>query len=237
VSHPSLAEDTLFENLAALTSGAVSDLSNHVAWIGDGQPMDISDLDAGVERIREALERRLAASGTPELDDDQFEGAMGAELHQCVAAFDVEVLDDPGFWRYLAAGPLWFFTKWREDPEKRKPETYHGYVDGTKNDTCVPLRMFLRAAAVVEDGDYSLASSVEKGTDFWRSHVIRVKTSSKPELARAVATEQTSHRMTVDPLREYAKRINRRWSNEVLHVLDGDEARTLAVEERDDSTS
>ena len=38
--------------------------------------------------------------------------------------------------------------------------------------------------------------------------------------------------MTVGPLREYAKRINRRWSNQVIHVLDEDDCDEIAASER-----
>src|SRR5438132_5710573 len=122
---------------------------------------------------------------------------MAAELHSVLRSLHVETLDDPGFWAYLASGPFWFFVKWREDPTKRKLETYYKYLDGRANDACVPLRMFLRAQAVEKDGDYSLASSIERGVDFWRSHVLRVRTGGKIELARAVAEEQLEDRMTV----------------------------------------
>jgi hypothetical protein len=93
--------------------------------------------------------------------------------------------------------------------------------------------MYLRAKAV--EADMSLASAVTRGTDFWRSHVIRVKTGSTPDLARAVTEQQRDDHMTVGPLREYAKRINRRWSNQVIYVLDADECRALAESERQES--
>jgi len=237
VSHPSLAEDVLLENLGKLVSGELPDLFGREVAVGDGQPIDLSGLEECVSVIRGTLDQRLAGTGPLDLDDDQFEGAMAAELHRCLVGFELDVLDDPGFWRYLASAPLWFFTRWREDPAERKPETYHVYVDGTKNDSCVPLRMFLRAQAVVRDGDYRLASSIRKGTDFWRSHIIRVKTSTKPELARAVAREQEAERMRVNLLRDYAKRINRRWTNEVLYILDENECREIADAERDSAAS
>ena len=39
--------------------------------------------------------------------------------------------------------------------------------------------------------------------------------------------------MTVGPLREYAKRINRRWSNQVIYLLDEDDCRAIAEAERE----
>ena len=38
--------------------------------------------------------------------------------------------------------------------------------------------------------------------------------------------------MTVAPVREYAKRINRRWSNQVIHLLDASDCEEIASTER-----
>jgi hypothetical protein len=199
---------------------------------GAGAPVESDELEAAVQAIRAALDARIASTFPHELDDDQFEGEMARLLLSGLADYPIEILDDPSFWSYLAAGPLWFFVRWREDPRLRKREVYHEYIDGRVNHACVPLRMYLRASAVA---GAELAAEIPKGTDFWRSHVIRVKTGSMPELARAIATQQRDARMTVDPLREYAKRINRRWSNQLIHLLDDDECSALAGEERADS--
>lgn len=234
--HPSLASETIVEKLEALIDGSIADLAEESSKVGDGPMIDLAALLEAIREIEDALAARKASSDYADLDDDQFEGAMASRLYEALADFDVEVLDDPGFWAYLAAGPMWFFVRWREDPNTRKREGYHDYLDGRVNHACVPLRMFLRAQAIERDGDTALAAAVPKGTDFWRSHVIRVKTGAKPELARAVATEQAGpDRMTVGPLREYAKRINRRWSNQVLYLLDDDECRQIAEGERDGS--
>jgi hypothetical protein len=221
------------ESLDGLIEGSVTDLIGRETWVGDGQEIDISELLDAVERIKATLLQRLAATPPFDLDDDQFEGAMSGTLHRALRTYDTEVLDDPGFWAYVASGPLWQFVKWREDPSQRKREVYHRYIDGLTVE-CVPLRMFLRAQAVVDGDDYSLAAAIEKGVDFWRSHVLRVKTGAKPELARAVVKEQQGARMTVGPVREYAKRINRRWSNELFYLLNDHDCEIVAESERPD---
>ena len=232
MSHPVIPAEVVRERLDDLISGKLDDLSTLASTVGDGPPLDLAQFESAVNAIREALDERRAG-GYGDMDDDQFEGAMAAHLHQGLKALGIDVLDDPGFWAYVAAGPLWFLTRWREDPTKRNAETYHLYVDGTKADSCVPLRMFLRAQAIELDEDYSLASAIRAGTDFWRSHLLRVRAGGKKDLARAVAKEQRDHRMTVDPLRQYAKRINRRWSNQVIEVLDADDCEEIATTERE----
>lgn len=231
MKYHSLPADRLAEHLDDLINRVHADLSGFAVITGEGAALDTGDLDAAIADIRAALDDRLAGN-THDLDDDQFEGMMAIRLHDALATYPIETLDDPAFWAYLAAGPLWFFVRWREDPTKRKRDGYQDYLDGRVNHACVPLRMFLRAQAVADPAGSSLAAAVPRGTDFWRSHVIRVKTGGKPGLARAVAEQQRDARMSVDPLREYAKRINRRWSNQVIYVLDEDECRSIADSER-----
>jgi hypothetical protein len=231
MSHFAIPPAIVRERLDDLTTGKLNDLRELAVVVGDGAPFDMANLEHASNAIRNELDRRIAG-GHPDLDVDQFEGLAAGVLHRALTGAPVDVLDDAGFWAYVATGPLWFFTKWREDPRDRNIETYRVYVDGTKADACVPMRMFLRAQAIELNGDYELASAIPAGTDFWRSHVLRVRTGGKKELARAVVTEQRDNRMTVDPLRQYAKRINRRWSNQVVHVLDADDCNEIATTER-----
>jgi hypothetical protein len=230
--YPTVPAGTLVEHLDDLLDGTVADLSELAVEYGSGPEVDMAAIDMAVAEIRATLETRRASTA-PQLDDDQFEGAMGVRLYEALARFPVEILDDPSFWAYLSVGPFWFFVRWREPPAQRQRDGYKDYVDGRVNHACVPLRMYLRAQAVTDGLDSSLAAAVPRGTDFWRSHVIRVRTGAAPELARAVTEQQRDARMSVGPLREYAKRINRRWSNQILHILDKDESRAVAQSERD----
>lgn len=229
--HPSLDGETLASQLPQLLDGSRSDLSGEERWVGEGTQLDIETLLKCVAGVEAALHERLAED-EHELDDDQFEGLISGQLHAVFRSYDVETLDDPGFWAWLSTGPLWFFVRWRENPNERKREGYEKYVNGRASQECVPLRMFLRAQAIERDGDYDLAASIPRGVDFWRSHVLRVRTGAKKELARAIAQEQRDDRLTVKPVREYAKRVNRRWSNQVLYLLNDQESRTLAHDER-----
>jgi hypothetical protein len=231
MSHPAIPPAIVREHLDDLKAGEIDDLTDFATNVGDGAPIMLGEIDHAVDSIRAALDARLGGA-TDDLDVDQFEGKMAEHVYRAVSGLPIEVLDDPGFWAYLAAGRLWFFTRWREDPETRNTETYHVYVDGIKGDMCVPLRMFLRAKAVAEDDDFTLTSAVPAGTDFWRSHLLRVKSGGKKELARAIVAQQRDDRMTVGPLREYAKRINRRWSNQVIQTLDAAECEEIATSER-----
>ena len=175
---------------------------------------------------------------TADLDDaatdaarEQREGEAAPLLHDALCAVDVEVLDDPGFWRYLSLDLFWDFIRWRETKAFTR-ENYLKCVDGRSSTECVLTRMYLRAAAVggLEFAEY--ASALPRAADFWRSHVVRVRTGTAPSLVRAFVEIQRQHRLTTGPLREFAKDLNRTWSNIVLSIYHDDEAQALVEEIR-----
>jgi hypothetical protein len=120
---------------------------------------------------------------------------------------------------------FWWFVAWREaEPLSRGNGLT--YVDGRRNTEAIPLRLYLRAKAVAIGGDVNLAKELKKCTDFWRSHVTRVRTGAAPQLATAFAQMQKdqSTRMATQELRAFARRVNRLWTNVQLAVYDAQEA-------------
>ena len=186
--------------------------------------------------------REAAANVQAELDEnakqeerERLEGEAAPLLHEALRAVDIEVLDDPGFWRYLSLDLFWDFIRWREEPAFAKGLNYYlKYVDGERSTECVLTRMYLRAGAVggIEFGHYT--SAVPKATDFWRSHIVRVKTGTAPPVVRAFVDMQQRHRLSTGPLRGFAKVLNRTWSNVALTVYDDAAATDLIGELRRD---
>jgi len=155
---------------------------------------------------------------------ESFEGRFSGEVHQVLRDLPIEALDDPGFWRYLSLVQFWWFIAIREAPAIQRGNVMT-YVDGGTE--CVPFRMFLRAQAIRDGDDYSLAGAMPQAADFWRSHVIRVKTATAPALARSFAQLQIEKKMVSDEVRPFARRINRLWSNIVFQDWDKTECDSL----------
>lgn len=191
---------------------------------GDGETLDTEHLESIIGEFRSEL------TGHPPRDVEIFEGRLAAATHPWFSSLPVEVLDDPGFWRYLALKHFWWFTMWRE-AKPIESGNYKNLVDATKPAEQIPFRFFLRTRAVDRDGDVALAGELEKSTDFWRSHITRVRLASAPNIARAFAEAKRDDRdpvrLTTDPLRRVARRLNRTWSNINLDLYDETEARAL----------
>lgn len=226
--YPALSYTKADELAVKLSLGESPTVASEITWTGTGEEIDLELLDVTIEDLKT---RYLAFLGSGEGEQPEvFEGLAAGDLHRALRDLPIDVLDDPGFWRYVSVAKLWWFIEAREaGPIGRG--NHMTYIDGGRPTECVPLRMFLRAQAVRDGEDYSLAWSMKNATDFWRSHVIRVQTGTAPPLARSFASLQKDVRMPSTPeLRPFARRLNRLWSNVVLTSLDEDEAATLLQE-------
>lgn len=234
MKYPTLGASRMAELASVRLETGACDLGEAISWAGDGDPVDEGPLESLAERIHARLEE-FERSGDRS-DRDLLEGQLAAELHRAFRSVPLLALDDPGFWRYLTLRYFWEFVVWRESAafETRDYSKYRKYVDGTNPSECVAMRMYLRAQiALEEDGSYDLAWSVPKGTDFWRSHILRVRTSSSFVVSRAFVREQAERRMATSELREFARRLNRIRTNVVLNVYDTEEASALLSELRE----
>jgi hypothetical protein len=193
---------------------------------GDGDAADLTDLDKVIDAFRSELE------STPPKDNELFEGRLAAAVYPYFSGIPVEVLDDPGFWRYLAASRFMWFIRWREaDPISNG--NFKNLVDLSKPAEQIPFRLYLRAKAVDVDGDVAIAGQIPRSTDFWRSHITRVRVSTAPRVARSFAEakrDDTSGRLTTSRLRAAAKRVNRAWTNVSLDLYDSQEAAEFIAE-------
>ena len=219
--YPTISRSTADEIARRLVAGENPPIGPSVSWTGAGEEIDLEHVATAFHHLEQAFAEFLADS--PTSTPEEFEGIAAGQLHQALRELPIEVLDDPGFWRYLSLDKFWWFIAVREAGPLARGN-HSAYIDGLRPSECVPLRMFLRAHAVGVDNDYTLASSLTRASDFWRSHVIRVRTGSAPSVARGFVRLQTEQRMPTDVLRPFAKRVNRLWSNVVLDRLDDDEA-------------
>lgn len=229
--YPTIGRSRATEAARTLLSGARPDFESYVQVLGAGEDLE----QAALEDLAATVASGLAEfRKTRNSDRDLLEGHLTSAVHAALVRFPIEVRDDPGFWRFLSVRYLWDFIVWRESNtfESGDPAKYLKYIDGTAPAECVAMRMYLRGQIALENGSYELAWAVPKGTDFWRSHILRVRTSSAPVISRAFVREQATSRMATDELRDYARRLNRLRTNLVLNVYDRNEAEDLIKELR-----
>ena len=223
-----LGKATCQQMAADLVAGRHLSVEAKAGSDGAGTVLDEEELTQILGLYREQLD-----SGTVN-DNETFEGSLAAALFSWFDSIPIEVLDDPGFWRYLAIRHFWWFIEWREaDPISKG--NFTNLVDATLPAEQIPLRLYLRAKAVADGDDASLAGQIPRSTDFWRSHITRVRVASAPTMARAFAEMKRDEKALPSPLkterlRRVAKRVNRMWSNVRLDMYDSVESKQLMNE-------
>lgn len=198
----------------------------NAVWTGQGEAIDLFLIEDLASRMS-----NIASDIDSDVDRDQIEGDLSEDLFEVLCDLPIQVLDDPGFWRYLSIRYFWDFIAWREERPFAKGN-FSKYINGRSNTEAVLNRMYLRAKAVGPD-HLELAGQLKASADFWRSHVIRVSTGSAPALTRSFVRMQRDDRLMTSTLREFAKAINRTWSNIQLHLYSEENADMLLQELRD----
>jgi hypothetical protein len=198
----------------------------------DSKPIDLSLIEmvaAEAERIARSPEMATATSR----EIERVEGELCGPVHAALCVHPIEVLDDQRFWRYLAVRYFGEFIVWRESKALTNGNISKYFVASSGVES-LPLRLYLRGQAVISSSaTYELASAVPAGTDFWRSHVLRVRTGRANPLARSFAEMQSKERLTTTPLRQLARLINRMWANVLLSEYEARDSTKLIAQLRE----
>lgn len=209
-----------------LIQGDPVDIEQYIHQQGDGKELDYERIQQASIRINRKLYLHRPESVK---DKDILEGKAAPILYEGLEGIEAAVLDDPGFWRYLSLRYFWRFISWREKQAFERGN-YLKYIDGDKSTECVLTRMYLRVQALGGNEYGYLASVLPRSTDFWRSHVIRVRMGTAPPLTRAFVEKQRDDRLNTPELRRFAKSLTRTWTNLLLNIYDDEEAAKLIEE-------
>lgn len=226
MKYPILTRSRCQDLAAQFVQGAKPVVGPHVTWMGSDDEINLDSL----QEVARDIMLQIARSDIT--DRDRFEGTVSVDLYMALELLPGEILDDPGFWAYISLDLFWDFIAWREEgPFSRG--NYLKYVDGQSSTESVLNRMFLRAASIGGETFRDLPGAIPKGTDFWRSHVLRVRTGTVPTMTRALVRTQRDERLPTSSLRDLARRLNRTWANVTLYGYDDVEADSLIEELRD----
>ena len=173
---------------------------------------------------------------------DGVEGDLSLNFYHALSKFDPEVLNDLGFWRYVACNQIRDFVLWRDGSKKTRASAggFGARQSTSSFQDCVPYRMFRRgqiaALAQVQSLSPQQIASIE-GTDLWRSHVLRIKLGNSPTAAAVflmIADKKRNGEVALtDLVREAAKLVQRLNTNVLMSFLGESDAMDLIKPEFD----
>lgn len=197
----------------------------------DGRLVNLDAIDKLSQEISKFLAKPTSESAS-DAAKEHYEGEISGLVHAALEPLPYELLDDKGFWQYLAIRYFCELILWRQATVKEEGPL-ENYLIARRQDS-MPLRMYLRARAIHEaTGSYALTTALPKSSDFWKSHILRVRTGRARGLVESFVVMQRDHRLPTGQVRRLAKLFNRMWSNVVLFEYDRASADVLVNELRD----
>lgn len=191
---------------------------------------DLSALEALAKDIDLHLGDPKTAGAGPKVQE-QYESEICGKVHQAIKDLPYEILDDPKFWQYLSVQFFSIFIMWRESGALQRGNIL-SYFRATGVE-CIPLRLYLRGQIVFEaTGKYDLASAIPEGTDFWRSHILRVNTSKDRTFARVFVEIHRDKRLLTKQLRALAPLFKKMRANVYLSEYDVAKGKSIIDELR-----
>ena len=227
MKYPALSRSKCVELARRMIAEETPAVDEHVEWQGVGEEeIDLDELRHASDLI---IEEMRATAGNYYSERYRVEGTAAVLLYQALQHIDRDIRgdprDDPAFWRYLSLAHFWEFIRWREQ-RPFAAGNFEKYVDAESPTECVLTRVYARGASVGGLNHLDSATAVA-GTDFWRSHVLRVRTSTAPPVVRAFVEMQATHPLVTNDLRAFAKALTKTWANVVPTIYDDEDATAL----------
>jgi hypothetical protein len=231
--HHAMSGEEALRYLKARDNGEEPMPEDFQRTVGSGAPMSIASittLDKELRKLKKSFPEKLRER---DQEGGKFEQQACVVVHRCLSECDPQVLADLDFWIWLAVMRFADLVEWRFGAAGRhaKPANY-GIGMRTEN---LFFRLWLRAELVFDakaKDPYHLARTGDQ--DLWRSHILRQGYSNARAIAKALlrlqAGQLAAKRLTVEGVRELAKRLRRVHPNVMFEYLSPIQAEGLVLE-------
>lgn len=245
MKYPTMTSHDATKYIELVRGGQNPSPSTYVKHSGSGTRLSEEVVSAAVEVVR-----RIRAKFGDELkgkDGQNFEREAGEAFRK---ALDIppEVAGDSGFWRYVAAVPMYDIVIWRHPPKKKEDVEMEGDEAGEPQFTKLAnfgiggrwenlaARMWFRfeVARIPGAADpYELCRLGDQ--DLWRSHILRIRLGASRHVVRTLLAYQYPQKDPSKPrlpmsskkdrgIRLFIKRLQRFHATTAFEVLTEDDA-------------
>lgn len=227
-----LAEDGV-RYLKARDGGEDPSLDDFQRVVGVGNLLNMEPIEKlGVElrKLKKGFPERLKERDP---EGGRFEQQACVLVHRRLAECDPVVLADRNFWIWLAIVQFADIVEWRFGAHGQHAKlANYGIGQPIEN---LLFRLWLRAELVKDAKGkdmYHLARTGDQ--DLWRSHILRQNYANARAIAKALlrlqAGQLAAKKLTVEGVRELAKRLRRLHANVVFEFLNTGQAEGLVLE-------
>jgi hypothetical protein len=193
-----------------------------IVYVGSDSSLNDDLVSIFVEEVKLALSTVKAdTSSTQETLYSNFEQSLTLLSLEFFDALPPEAKFTPGFWSFVSS-EIANEVEWRYPPNNKEgwsknfvsSHSPSDFIDGF-------LPRIIVRGLIAKDSDKALSLS---GQDFWRSHILRVKTGFSKVVSIAFAEHVVNVSMPVSEQRIVAKRIRSARANVIFEALDSSQA-------------
>jgi len=223
VKIPTLTQFEMNEFVEARRRGEVYE--PEVSFVGSESSLEQSLISEFVNEVKKILSQVMGdRSASQERLHSLFEKEITKPAVKFFEAIPTDAKFTPGFWSYLSF-ELCEVIEWRYPPNDKEgwaknfvsSHSPSDFIDGF-------LPRIIVRGLIASDSSKALSLS---GQDFWRSHILRVKTGFSKEMSIAFAEHVVETSMTVAQQRILAKKIRSTRSNVIFETLDSSQAANI----------
>lgn len=219
--------------LKARDNGDDPALDDYQRIVGSGELMDMAPIEALSKQLQKLKKGFPLKLRTRDQEGGRFEQNACAIVHKSLANCDLSALRDREFWIWLAIVQFADIVEWRFGAVDRHA-TLANYGIGQLIENLL-FRLWLRAEIAYDrkaKDPYHLARTGDQ--DLWRSHILRERYANARFVAKALLRLQARQlkikKLTVDGIRELAKRLRRLHANVNFEFLTNVQAEALVLE-------
>lgn len=220
---PTITQSDMHEFVDELRKG--NPIEVRVVYVGDDNSVAqelLDDFVSSVVLLKESCSKGIAKSKDKKYSD--FEREASPMVANLLRQLPLSCKFDPGFWSYLSYR-IADVIIWRYPPNDSDGWAKNFVASHTVSDFIDGFLPRIAVKGLVAEG--STGSTALTQQDFWRSHILRVKTGFSKNVSQAFAEAVISDEIVVEKQRSMAKLIRSIRSNVIFETLSASQAKDV----------
>ena len=224
MKYPNISQADMKEFVTSLQNGP-SVREPKIALSGEDSALPDELIEGFVSdftKLQETCSKGIAKSKDKKFA--QFEQQASPMVATLLNKLPLKAQFDPGFWSYLSYRVADVIV-WRYPPNDKDGWGKNFVASHTQSDFVDGFLPRLAIKGLISAGSEKAAALTQQ--DFWRSHILRVKTGFSQNVSQAFAELVVDEGTVVETQRAMTKSIRSQRSNVIFEVLTKEQAKAL----------
>lgn len=223
MKRPTVSQSDMHEFVHELRAG--SQVEPKISMSGEENSLStelVEEFVADFKELKDSCSKGLTKS--KDKKHSEFEREASPLVVRLLEELPMSCRFDPGFWSYLSYRVSDVIT-WRYPPNEAEGWSKNFVASHASSDFVDGFLPRLAIKGLIATGSADSTNLTQQ--DFWRSHILRVKTGFSKNVSQAFAEAVVRDQLVVEKQRSMAKSIRSIRSNVIFEVLNPAQAKAI----------